>query len=304
MRPSRNRALRNCFFNKKQRNYIFYLLFKSVIILETHLRFAGGVLMNVAIIQMDITTGVPAANRKTVAEKTAYAACRTPKPDVIVLPELWPSGYALERAAELSSPEGTKDADFLATLARQHGVAFAGGSVLSQKEGKIYNRAQLVTSDGTYQGGYDKVHLFRLMHEDKYLGQGHTHFLFTLEKARCACVLCYDIRFCEYIRKLVLLGAEVLFVSAQWPDSRREHWNTLLRARAIENQIYVVACNRCGVENGVTFAGCSAVIAPDGTYLAQAGEEETVLSATLDITAVRRARNSIPVFRDRVPELY
>ncbi len=121
---------------------------------------------------------------------------------------------------------------------------------------------------------------------------------------RCAFAICYDIRFCEYIRKLVLLGAEVLFVSAQWPRSRREHWITLLRARAIENQIYVVACNRCGVEKGGAFAGRSAVIAPDGTYLAQAGEEETVLWATLDSMAVQKTRNSIPIFRDRVPELY
>ena len=248
--------------------------------------------------------GVPYANKKVVAEKTAYAVRQLPKPDVIVLPELWSSGYALDRATELSSPEGRDEADFLATLARQHGVAFAGGSVLSREGGKIYNHAQLVTSDGKYQGGYNKVHLFRLMHEDTYLGQGHGHFLFTLDNMRCACAICYDIRFCEYIRKLVLLGAEVLFVSAQWPRSRREHWITLLRARAIENQIYVVACNRCGVEKGVAFAGCSAVIAPDGTYLAQAGEEETILSATLDSIAVQKTRNSIPIFKDRVPELY
>lgn len=260
--------------------------------------------VKVAVIQMDIVTGLPEINKKTVTEKTALATENDLRPDVIVLPELWSSGYALQRAAELSSPLGNTEALFLEKLSRKYGVTFAGGSVLSQDSGKIYNRAQIVTPDEGYIGGYNKVHLFGRMEEDKYLGAGDARCLFTLWGIHCACVLCYDIRFCEYIRKLALLGAEVLFVSAQWPLSRKEHWNTLLRARAIENQMYVVACNRCGIEDNVAFAGHSAIIAPDGTYLAQAGEDEAILSATLDIDALHKTRNTIQVFYDRVPELY
>lgn len=124
-------------------------------------------------------------------------------------------------------------------LAARHHVAFAGGSVLSLRDGRVYNRAQIIDREGRYAAGYDKIHLFRLMDEDRYLAQGKEALWFELGGMRCAAAICYDIRFCELIRKLAVGGAEALFVSAEWPLPRREHWVTLLRARAIENQMYV-----------------------------------------------------------------
>lgn len=260
--------------------------------------------MRVCVVQMDIAKGDRAANYAAVRRLVDGAVRSGRPPDVVVLPELWSTGYALDAARQLASPLGGEDAAWLGGLAREHGVAFAGGSVLSLRDGRVYNRAQIVDREGRYAAGYDKIHLFRLMDEDKYLAQGAETLCFDLAGMRCAAVICYDIRFCELTRKLAVDGAEVLFVSAEWPLPRREHWLTLLRARAIENQMYVVACNRCGVTDGEAFAGASMIVAPDGTVLAQADTEEDIIAADLDPAFVRRTRDTIPVFADRVPQLY
>ena len=264
----------------------------------------GAVCMKVCVLQMNVVKGNREANRNTVRRMTEQAVSASCPPDVLVLPELWSTGYELEKARELSSPMGEDDAAFLASLAREYHVAFAGGSVLSERDGAVHNRAQVIERDGRYVTGYDKVHLFRLMDEHRYLTPGRERCLFDMGGMRCALAVCYDIRFCEFIRALAVNGAEVLFVGAEWPATRREHWETLLRARAVENEMYVVACNRCGTSGTETFAGSSMIIAPDGTVLAHAGEKEEIAGAEIELSAVRRMRETIPVFLDRVPELY
>src|SRR5690606_34047396 len=105
-------------------------------------------------------------------------------------------------------------------------------------------------------------------------------------------------------RRLALDGAKMLFVPAQWPKPRLHHWRTLLQARAIENQMFVVACNRVGTSRGSEFFGHSMIISPWGDVLAEGGEEEAILTADLDLSEVERVRSAIPVFRYRRPELY
>lgn len=260
--------------------------------------------MKIGVLQMDVVKGDRKANREKAQRLAAEAAALAGALDALVLPELWSTGYALERAGELASPLGREDADFLGELARWHHAAFIGGSVLSEQDGKVFNRAQVIDAEGRYVTGYDKIHLFRLMDEHKFLTRGRETCLFSFSGMRCALAICYDIRFCELIRKLAVAGAEALFVSAEWPMVRCDHWETLLRARAIENQMYVVACNRCGGETGERFAGHSMIVAPDGEVLACAGDGEEVIAAELDAERVRRVRESIPVFLDREPELY
>ena len=259
--------------------------------------------MRVCAIQMDVAKGDRAANHAAV-RRLAAEAVRLCSPEVIVLPELWSTGYALERAAALASPEGVLDAEFLGGLARELGTAFAGGSVLASRGGQVFNHAQVIDREGRYLAGYDKAHLFRLMDEDRYLAAGSAPLWFELGGMCCSAVICYDIRFCELPRRLAVGGTELLFVSAEWPTPRVEHWRTLLRARAIENQMFVAACNRCGVTDGTRFAGRSVLIAPDGAVLAEAGADEEIIWADFEPDAVRRTRDLIPVFQDRVPELY
>lgn len=257
--------------------------------------------MRVCALQLDVSKGGRDANHAAVRRLAAKAKALC-SPDVIVLPELWSTGYALDRAAGLADEHG--DAVFLGGLARELGTAFAGGSVLANDGGSFFNRAQVISREGNCISSYDKIHLFRLMDEDSFLTPGSRLSLFPLGGLNCASVICYDIRFCELPRRLAVEGAECLFVSAEWPIPRVEHWRTLLQARAIENQMFVAACNRCGVTEGTEFAGHSMLIAPDGTVLAEAGTAEEIIWADFDPEQVRRTRKHIPVFEDRMPGLY
>lgn len=151
---------------------------------------------------------------------------------------------------------------------------------------------------------YDKAHLIRLMDEDKYFVPRRRACLFSVGDIRCGVVTCYDIRFCEWLRTYALGGAKILFVGAEWPTSRIDHWETLLRARAIENQMYVVACNRCGRTGESAFGGKSMIIGPKGEILSRSGENEEIGVAEIDTEEVDKVRRFLTVFDDRVPELY
>ena len=118
----------------------------------------------------------------------------------------------------------------------------------------------------------------------------------------CGLATCYDIRFPELARTLALRGVEVLFVPAQWPAVRRQHWEALLAARAIENQLFVAACNSCASDTQC--GGSSRILDPLGAALAAADSSETILSAVIDSGMVAETRTKITVYRDRRPELY
>ncbi len=260
--------------------------------------------MRCALLQLDVRLGDVSANMAAVERHVRALADSPEPPDVITLPELWSTGYALEQAAGLASPGGGREADFLGGLARRFHVAFAGGSVLAREGGQVFNRAQVIGQDGRLIACYDKIHLFRPMGECRWLAPGTRRTIFTLGGMRCACVTCYDIRFPELARRLALEGAETLFVAAEWPASRIAQWEILLRARAVEDQMHVVACNRCGTSGDTAFGGGSLAIAPDGTVLARGGEGEERICASLDPAFAPSLRGSFPVLADRVPRLY
>ena len=117
-------------------------------------------------------------------------------------------------------------------------------------------------------------------------------------------IICYDLRFPELSRRLALEGAGVICVPAQWPKPRQEHWRTLLRARAIENQLFVVACNACGLIGKLDFFGMSMIIDPKGEVLVESGETDCEISARLDMQVMLDWRAQIPCLNDRRPELY
>ena len=127
---------------------------------------------------------------------------------------------------------------------------------------------------------------------------------FTLDGVKCGLIICYDLRFPELTRSLALQDIELLFVPAEWPGIRREHWQTLNRARAIENQIFLACCNGCGTAGETVYGGSSAIYDPWGTILAEAGEHEEIITADCDFAVKEQIRNSIHVFRDRRPEIY
>ncbi|MGA8944274.1 MAG: carbon-nitrogen family hydrolase [Thermoactinomyces sp.] len=255
-----------------------------------------------AVIQMDIACGQPELNRKKVEEKTAQAAER--KPDFILLPELWDTGYDLKRLHEIADDYGRKNKAFLRHLAKKYQVNIIGGSVSNREQNGTYNTLYAFDKQGNLIGEYRKAHLFRLMDEEKYLLAGNDICQFHIDNLPCAAVICYDIRFPEWVRKSILQGAQILFVPAEWPGTRLSHWRHLLISRAIENQCYVIACNRVGRDPNNTFAGHSLVIDPWGEIIAEAGEQEEILYAEIDLSSVQEARTFIPVFEDRRPEIY
>lgn len=158
--------------------------------------------------------------------------------------------------------------------------------------------------EGVCIGDYSKAHLFQLMNEHHYLTVGQKKGHVQIDQTACAGFICYDIRFPEWIRTHTSEGAEVIFVVAEWPLVRVDHWRILLQSRAIENQCYVVACNRSGDDPNHTFAGHSMIIDPLGTIIAEAGKSSTHLFADLNLEIIKVARKNIPVFHDRRPELY
>jgi predicted amidohydrolase len=142
------------------------------------------------------------------------------------------------------------------------------------------------------------------MNEDQHLAAGQ--HLTTVETSwgQSGLAICYDLRFAEIFRTYALQGVNLVYLPAEWPHPRLAHWQTLLRARAIENQMYMVGVNRVGTDGTHQFFGHSAIINPWGDTILEGGESEALLTATIDTDIVAKVRDQIPVFKDRRPELY
>lgn len=258
--------------------------------------------MKISLIQLDIAFGNPGVNYAAAELKIREVAEAT---DCIILPELWTTGYDLTRLNDIGDPEGKHTKLFISSLAKEYSINIIAGSVASiNPDGGVTNSMYMFNRQGELIGEYSKLHLFRLMDEHLYLQPGEAKGLFEVDGIRCAGTICYDIRFPEWIRAHMAQGAEVLFVSAEWPLSRLSHWRALLISRAIENQCYVVACNRAGRDPAHLFAGHSMIIDPWGEIICEASEGEEIISGEIDVQQVHQVRQQIPVFSDRRPDLY
>lgn len=252
----------------------------------------------IACLQIDIQFGDLTANLQEVAKQFNHLDADV---DTVVLPEFWPMGYSLDRLAEVVEYDMLTP---IKTLAKQYNVDIIAGSVPTKRDGKFYNSLPVITREGEVVFWYDKVHLFRLMDEENFLAEGKECGVFTLSGVTSAAVICYDIRFPEWIKTQMLEDVDLLYVVAEWPKQRLDHWRALLIARAIENQVYVVACNRVGSDPNNTFAGHSMVIDPWGQVISEADDQTGILTATIDLAEVKQIRRQIPVYEDRRPDLY
>jgi len=258
-------------------------------------------LVTISLAQIDVARGQPEENLEKARRWVAEARRRGS--DIIIFPELWASGYDLPNADRYAAPLGEGIFAQVADLARQHGI-YITGSLLEAREGRVYNTAPLFDPRGELVGCYSKAHLFRLMEEEKYLAPGGEAPVFELPWGPTALAICYDLRFPELFRRYALGGARLVLLCAAWPHPRLAHWRTLLRARAIENQYFVAACNRVGQDESGHFCGRSAVLDPWGEAVIEAGEQEVLLTVTIDLARVDAVRETIPVFKDRRPEVY
>lgn len=222
----------------------------------------------------------------------------------IVFPELWLHGYDLKHFSEhtLGTPAALQE---IAALAADHQLTVFG-TVLQSEGDHLYNCLVIITPQAEIRYPYRKTHLFRPLREDRWLQAGSELApVFTHQGVSIGPAICYDLRFPELFRAQMLAGAQCVVLPAQWPHPRLEHWQTLLRARAIENQTYVIGVNAVGLTGKETLAGSSAIISPRGQILAQASlEEEALLTAELDFDALQTWRTDFPVLKDRRSDLY
>jgi predicted amidohydrolase len=257
--------------------------------------------ITLALAQMDIATGQPEAN---LERARAYAIqARDAGADLLLLPELWLHGYDLEQAARRAAPLGEGGFAHMATLASEFGLYLAG-SLLERHAAGISNTAVLYGPDGTLLGSYRKVHLFRLMQEHLYLYPGDRATLCATPWGPVGLAICYDIRFPELFRAMALAGAVLFLIPAQWPVRRVEAWLILTRARAVENELFIAACNRVGQEGDALFPGRSCVVDPWGNTLVEGDDKERLLIARAELGEIRKARRYLTVYEDRRPEAY
>lgn len=260
--------------------------------------------LHISILQMDIRIGDPDANFTRLGQLLHEAVASKVKPDIILFPEMWNTGYALDQIHELADTYGARTKAYISEFARKHQVHILAGSIADKQGERVRNTIYVFNREGEMIADYSKIHLFRLMEEEKYLSSGDQLGKFELEGIPVGMMICYDIRFPELARKLALEGAQILFVPAEWPNPRLHHWRTLLMARAIENQMYVVSSNRVGTSGTTEFFGHSMIINPWGEVLAEGGENEAIIEYTIDLSEVERVRRTIPIFEDRRPQLY
>ncbi|MCX5685634.1 MAG: carbon-nitrogen family hydrolase [Planctomycetota bacterium] len=251
--------------------------------------------MQVTAIQPDIAWEDKPANFERVRQ--LVAAARPEAGGLVVLPEMFATGFSFD-VARIHEGPGREAETFLAGLARERGLHVIGGVVNLGPNGRGRNEAVVFGPDGCEVARYAKMHPFSFGGEPEHYTAGDRVVTSPLGEFTAAVTVCYDLRFPELYRKAVLAGADLLVVIANWPSPRAAHWRTLLAARAIENQAYVVGVNRCGKDLKHTFSGGSLIIDPRGTVIADAGEREGSIAAALDLESLKAYRRKFPALAD------
>ncbi|UUN28081.1 carbon-nitrogen family hydrolase [Streptomyces sp. FIT100] len=223
--------------------------------------------------------------------------------DLVVLPELWPVGaFAYESFATEAEPLEGPTYEAMAKAASDAGVWLHAGSIVERDaDGALYNTSLVFSPAGELARAYRKIHRFGFDKGEAVLMAAGTELVtVALPDATLGLATCYDLRFPELFRGLVDAGADTLVIAAGWPERRRAHWTLLARARAVENQSYVLAVGCSGTHGGVPQAGHSLVVDPWGEVLAQAGPDEEILTVDLDPTKPAETRDQFPALKDRV----
>jgi deaminated glutathione amidase len=268
--------------------------------------------LRVACVQLN--SGTDKAENLEKAERLVARAASTGA-DVVLLPEKWSAiGSAETLRANAEPLEGGPTVEAMAGWARQHGITLVGGSITEIREGreKLSNTCPVFDPSGDLVAVYRKIHMFdvevggHVYRESEAEEPGEETLVCAAEGWRVGLTVCYDLRFPELYRILALEGAELITVPAAFTlYTGKDHWELLLRARAVENQCYVAAANEWGVhEGGKASYGRSTIVDPWGVVLVQAADEDTVVAAELDRAHMERIRSSLPSLANRQPAAY
>ncbi|MGW1543409.1 carbon-nitrogen family hydrolase [Streptomyces sp. NPDC002309] len=256
--------------------------------------------MRASLIQLSVDASDSADERRRRAASLVRSRAGD---DLVVLPELWAAGAwsydGWDRDAEaLDGPT----AEAMSDAARRAGVWLHAGSLVERdRDGTLYNTALLFDPAGDLRGHYRKIHRYGFdTGEATLMGGGHDIVTVPTDLGVVGLAVCYDLRFPELFRGLLDAGAELIVVPAAWPATRLAHWRLLTRTRALEEQVFLLACCATGTHGGMRQAGHSVVVDPWGTVLGEAGADAETLTVDCDLAEVARIRAELPVLRDRV----
>lgn len=256
----------------------------------------------IALLQVDVSDTEPVDVRTKRVLDLVHA--QKGKADLVVLPELWHVGAFNDPA--LRENAQTRDGEIVQALqqaAQEIGAWIHGGSFVEVHDGdQLSNTALVIRPDGTVAQFYRKIHLFGFdQGEAAMLTRGNDIVLLTDSPVgKAGMATCYDLRFPELFREQCAQGAQSFVLCSGWPTPRINHWRILIQARAIENQAWFIACNEVGVNGKYILGGHSMIVDPKGEIIAEAGGEEEVIYADVDVDVADQWRNDFPILRDRV----
>ena len=265
--------------------------------------------MKIAMAQMAVAQADFAAN---LAKAKLFAArAKGDGADMLVLPEMFACGFNYKKNAEYLAQHQDEMLAEIKNAAKDNGIFLCGSlPFLEQNQSAPANRMLLITPSGEIAAHYDKAHLFSLFRENIHSRAGNEIVVADTPFGKIGLAVCYDLRFPEMFVQMAKRGAKLVIISAAWPYPRLEHWRVLVKARAIENQLFVAAVNQGGTENfaGKTlrYFGDSQTIDPWGETVASCGTDapDALAFAEIDFAQVEEVRARIPAFKDRRNDLY
>ncbi|MFC2149185.1 nitrilase-related carbon-nitrogen hydrolase [Candidatus Auribacterota bacterium] len=263
--------------------------------------------LTVSAAQMDVIVSEPQENLKKAEARVAEAVEKGS--DLICFPEMWTTGFNWANNKRMAR-DHEKVIDQVADMARHHKIWINGSMLALTEKGNVANTSILFDSKGNRAAVYRKTHLYTFLHEEKHMEAGNSLSLVDTPWGLTGLTVCYDIRFPELFRTYALKGAKVILSPMAFPHPKLEHWKVLVRARAIENQLFMIGANHVGNEDFgedgmVSYLGDSVIIGPWGETIVEAsGENEELLTATVDISESDEIRNKMKVLEDRRPDLY
>ncbi len=248
--------------------------------------------LQVAIFQLDLVWEDPLANRLKIDE---WLKTTDEKTDIVFLPEMFSTGFSMN-VSELAEPMDGEIIRWMKVRSKAHQLALCG-SLIIQEDGNYFNRLVFVEPSGEIQF-YNKRHLFTMGNEESHFEPGTERLIITYKGWRICPLICYDLRFPVWARNRN--EYDILVYSANWPQSRTEVWSTLLKARSIENQAYVVGANRVGTDgNSIGYSGNSQLIDSKGNVLSTIEENsEGIVSAQFSYSELIKFRSDFPVLND------
>ncbi len=247
--------------------------------------------LTLSLIQSELCWHDCEANLKLFSQRLEQVPDNT---DLVLLPEMFSTGFTMASEEVAQSMQGEA-----VTWLRDKAVAlqkYICASVVVHDAGRYFNRFVCADPDGALRS-YDKRHLFRMADEHQHYSAGQDRLIFEVKGWRVLASVCYDLRFPVWLRNTN--NYDLMVCVANWPAARQSAWNTLLRARSIENQTFVAGVNRVGTDgNGIVYAGGSGIYAPDGEVLSERMEVADIISATLNPATLSSLRASFPVWQD------